>query len=194
MVLAIFDFDGTITSRDSFRHFLQYAFTKFEVYRGLVVLSPVLIAYMLGLLPANAAKQKVFAHFFQGWTSEKFASLAEKYSSVEIGKIVRPQALQRIQWHQDQGHKVVVASASIKSWLDNWCKSQAVDLVSTEIEMQNEILTGRFRTPNCRGSEKVNRLKDRFDLSEFDYVYAYGDSSGDKEILQLADEKFYRYF
>jgi phosphoserine phosphatase len=69
-----------------------------------------------------------------------------------------------------------------------------VDLVATEVEIQNNILTGRFRTPNCRGGEKVNRLKEHFDFSAIDYVYAYGNSRGDREMLELADEKFYRYF
>ena len=194
MVLAIFDFDGTITNRDSFRHFLQYSVTKSDYYRSLIFLSPVLIAYTLGLVPANVAKQKVFARFFGGWASERFGALAERYSSSEIGKIVRPEALKRIAWHQEQGHRVVVVSASISTWLHHWCRAQEVDLVSTEVEIQNNILTGRFRTPNCRGSEKVNRLKEHFDFSTIDYVYAYGNSRGDREMLELADEKYYRYF
>lgn len=194
MVLAIFDFDGTITQRDSFRHFLQFAVKKSVYYRGLILLSPVLIAYLLGFVPNYVAKQKVFAHFFGGWSAEGFGALAEEYSSSEIGKIVRPEALKRIVWHQRQGHTVVVVSASIKCWLSHWCKAQGIDLVSTEIEKKNGILTGEFRTLNCHGSEKVKRLKDRFDFSKIDYVYAYGNSSGDKEILELADEKYYRYF
>jgi HAD superfamily hydrolase (TIGR01490 family) len=194
MVLAIFDFDGTITYRDSFRHFLQYALGKSVYYRGLISLSPVLIAYVLGIVPNYAAKQRVFAHFFGGWSAENFAVLAEKYSSSHIDKIVRPEALDRIAWHRGQEHKVVVVSASLKNWLSHWCQSQGVDLISTEIEKQNEIITGRFQTPNCYGIEKVRRLKDRFDFSEIEYVYAYGNSSGDREILNLADEKFYRYF
>ncbi len=194
MVLAIFDFDGTITHRDSFRHFLQYAVKNSVYYRGLIFLSPVLIAYLLGVVPNHIAKQKVFAHFFRGWTAGDFAALAERYSASEIDKIIRPEALKRIVWHQSQEHTVVVVSASIKQWLSHWCRVQGVDLISTEIEKQNEILTGQFRTLNCHGSEKVKRLKERFDFSEIDYIYAYGNSSGDKDMLALADETYYRYF
>jgi HAD superfamily hydrolase (TIGR01490 family) len=194
MVLAIFDFDGTITYRDSFRDFLQYAVKKPAYYLGLIALSPVLIAYMLGIVPNDVAKQKVFAHFFSGWTTEDFGTLAEKYSASEIDNIIRPEALKKIVWHQRQGHTVVVVSASIKQWLSHWCRVQKVNLISTEIESQNEILTGQFRTPNCHGSEKVKRLKERFDFSRIDYIYAYGNSSGDKDMLALADEKYYRYF
>lgn len=194
MVLAIFDFDGTITYRDSFRHFLRYAFRRSVYYRGLVLLSPALIAYVLGLMPNDIAKQKVFAHFFRGWTAEDFGALTEKYSSSEIGKIIRPEALVKIEWHQKQGHKVVVVSAAITSWLNYWCTAQGVDLVATEVEEEDQVLTGKFRTPNCYGSEKVNRLKGQYDFSGIDYVYAYGDSRGDREILELADEKYYRCF
>ena len=101
MVLAIFDFDGTITNRDSFRHFLQYSVTKSDYYRGLIILSPVLIAYTLGLVPANVAKQKVFARFFGGWASERFGALAERYSSSEIGKIVRPVSSSAVVEHSE---------------------------------------------------------------------------------------------
>jgi HAD superfamily hydrolase (TIGR01490 family) len=146
------------------------------------------------LLPNHVAKQKVFAHFFRGCTAEDFAALAEKYSSSEIRKIVRPAALVRINWHQTQGHKVVVVSASITSWLSHWCTAQGVDLVATEIEEESQVLTGQFRTLNCYGREKVERLKGQYDFSEIEYVYAYGDSRGDKEMLDLADEKYYRYF
>lgn len=194
MVLAIFDFDGTISCRDSFRHFLQYAVGRPVYYRGLVLLSPTLIAYALGLLSNHVAKQKVFAHFFRGCTTEDFAALAEKYSFSEIRKIVRPAALVKIEWHQKQGHKVVVVSAAITSWLNYWCTAQGVDLVATEVEEEDQVLTGKFRTPNCYGSEKVNRLKGQYDFSGIDYVYAYGDSRGDREILELADEKYYRCF
>ena len=194
MVLAIFDFDGTITHKDSFRHFLQYAVRKSVYYRGLIVLSPVMIGYLLGLVPNNVAKQRVFAHFFGGWSTEIFGAIAEEYSSSEVGKIVRPEALKRIVWHQRQEHRVVVVLASIRSWLSRWCEAQGVDLVSTEVEEKDGILTGQFLTLNCHGGEKVNRLKGRFDFSKIDYVYAYGNSSGDKEILELADEMYYRFF
>jgi HAD superfamily hydrolase (TIGR01490 family) len=194
MVLAIFDFDGTITHKDSFRLFLQYAVKGSVYFRGLIFLSPVLIAYFLGVVPNHVAKQKVFAHFFGGWRAEDFAVLADKYSSSEVGQIIRPEAIKRIAWHQRQGHKVVVVSASIKNWLDYWCRIQGVDLIATEVEEKDELLTGRFRTPNCNGSEKVRRLKDRFDFTDIDYIYAYGNSSGDKDILELANEKFYRFF
>lgn len=89
---------------------------------------------------------------------------------------------------------MVVVLASIRSWLSRWCEAQGVDLVSTEVEEKDGILTGQFLTLNCHGGEKVNRLKGRFDFSKIDYVYAYGNSSGDKEILELADERYYRFF
>lgn len=194
MVLAVFDFDGTITRKDSFRHFLQYALNGSDYIRGLLRLSPVLIGYFLRMVSNDVAKQKVFAHFFGGWPADEFAALAQKYASSEIGNIVRPAAIVRIEWHKQRQHEVVVVSASLESWLGHWCRAQGVELISTEIEEQNGVLTGRFRTPNCYGSEKARRLKDRFDFSRIDYVYAYGDSAGDRDMLALADETYYRYF
>ncbi len=194
MILAIFDFDGTITRRDSFLHFIQFAVGKPNYYRGLFQLSPILVAFTLGFIRNDIAKQKVFSHFFNGWDATSFGALAEEYSLTEMDYIVRPNALERIAWHQRQDHKVVVVSASIKSWLDPWCRKYGIELVSTEVEICNEKLTGRFATSNCYGIEKVKRIKKRFNFEHVEYVYAYGDSAGDREVLALADEKYYKYF
>ena len=194
MVLAVFDFDGTITRKDSFRHFLQFAVRKPEYYLGLALLGPALAGYFLRLVPNDVAKQKVFAHFFGGMPAGTFRELAQEYASTRIATIVRPQAIDRIEWHRNRAHTVVVVSASLRSWLGPWCRARGVELVSTEVEEENDMLTGRFRTPNCYGSEKVRRLKERFDFSAIDYVYAYGDSAGDRDILALADEKYFRCF
>jgi phosphatidylglycerophosphatase C len=54
-------------------------------------------------------------------------------------------------------------------------------------------VTGRFLTKNCSGKEKVRRIAERYDLESFDHIYAYGDTPGDKAMLDLADEKHYRW-
>jgi phosphoserine phosphatase len=59
--------------------------------------------------------------------------------------------------------------------------------------MDGGMITGRFLTRSCSGKEKARRVRERYDLSRYEYVYAYGDNAGDRAMLDLADEKYYRW-
>ena len=194
MKLALFDFDGTITTKDSLVDFIQFAVGKPGYYAGLTKLSPMLTAYTLKLIPNDIAKERLIGHFFGEWESEKFQQLAEQYSFEKIDTIVRPEAMERVRWHQEQGDHVVIVSASMECWLTGWCKKKNIELISTQLETIDGRLTGRFATKNCYGVEKANRVKEIYNLEEYDHIYAYGDSRGDRELLALANESFYKPF
>lgn len=194
MILPFFDFDGTITTKDSLIDFVQYAVGKPIYYMGLLKLSPMLIAYTLKRIPNHIVKEKFISHFFKGWDANRFQKLAEQYSLEQIDMITRPKAIERIRWHQQQDHKVVIVSASMESWLTAWCAKNDLDLIATRLEIKDDKLTGKFVTKNCYGIEKANRVKDAYDLSQYNRIYAYGDSRGDKKLLALADETLYKPF
>ena len=194
MSLALFDFDGTITSKDSMVEFIQYAVGKKNYYLGLLKLSPILVAYKLKLYPNDRAKKKFLFHFFKDIPPQEFQMLATQYATNEIDKIVRKEAIERISWHKEQGDEVVIVSASMACWLKAWCESNEIKLIATELEISNNIFTGKFTTKNCYGEEKVNRIKSLYDIEKYSYVYAYGDSRGDRELLALGDESFYKPF
>jgi phosphatidylglycerophosphatase C len=193
MALALFDFDGTITFRDSFAGFIKYTVGPTRFYMGVTCLAPVVAGFFLGLIPAWRAKELMSIFFFWGRDVRKFEELASKYSQEELPKIVREIARKRIEWHRERGDTVVVVSASIESWLKDWCEMQGIHLIATKLEVKGERISGRFLTKNCSGREKIRRIEERFDLSGFDYIYAYGDSAGDREMLALADEGYYRW-
>ena len=192
--LALFDFDGTITTKDSLAEFIKFAVGKKLYYLGLLRLSPVLFMFVTKLLPNDVAKQKMMAYFFKGWCFDKFQTIADNYAQTEINNIIRPQALQKINWHKKQGHRVIIVSASMENWLQKWCESLEIELIATKLKVINNKITGKFLGKNCHGEEKVNRIKILLNLSTFNVIYAYGDSSGDKAMLELADTKFYRFF
>jgi HAD superfamily phosphoserine phosphatase-like hydrolase len=102
--------------------------------------------------------------------------------------------MERIQWHKAQGHKVVIVSASIACWLKPGCDRNGLELIATKLEIKEGIVTGKLLTRNCYGIEKVNRVKEKYRLDDYETIYAYGDSRGDKELLELANESFYKPF
>ncbi len=114
MRLALFDFDGTITTKDSLADFTKFAVGKANYYLGLITLSPTLTAYVLHLLPNHIAKEKFITHFFKGWDVDDFRILTDRYAHGQIDKITRFKAIEKIRWHQNQGHKIIIVSASIE--------------------------------------------------------------------------------
>lgn len=194
MKLTLFDFDGTITTDDSLLKFIRFVVGDTKFIIGLIALSPTLTLYKLKLIPNYKAKQKMLSYFFKGCSEEYFRKVANEYSLNHIDKILRPKAMEKIQWHKEQGHKAVVVSASIDCWLRPWCERNDLELIATQLEIKDSVVTGNLLTKNCYGVEKVNRIKKLYNLDDFEYIYAYGDSSGDKEMLDLAHEKNYKPF
>jgi HAD superfamily hydrolase (TIGR01490 family) len=194
MILVLFDFDGTITTDDSLIKFIRFAEGDVKTIWGIMMLSPILIAYKLGFIPNYKAKQLMLSYFFKGMDEQQFYKVAEEYSLNHIGTILRPKAMEMIAWHKEQGHQVVIVSASIECWLKPWCDKNELDLIATKIEMHDGVVTGKLLTKNCYGIEKANRVSAEYNLNDYDYIYAYGDSRGDKELLELANESFYKPF
>ena len=192
--IVFFDFDGTITTDDSLLKFIRFVVGDRRFLLGLVVLSPMLVLYKLKLIPNYKAKQYMLSWFFKGMSKDDFLKVANEYSLVHIDKILRPKAIEKINWHKNQGHKVVVVSASIEFWLRPWCEKNGLELIATKLEIKDDIVTGKLLSKNCYGVEKVNRIKEIYNLKDFEYIYSYGDSSGDKQMLELAHEKFYKPF
>lgn len=194
MKLALFDFDGTITTHDSFRDFLIFVAGKWLFMLRMLFVSHWLIAYLAHLVSNQTAKQKVAAQFFAGMSRAQFNELASQFASRKLNQILRPAAMKKILWHLQQNHRVVVVSASFADYLRFWCEQHQLELISTELEEKDGHLTGFFATPNCYGPEKVRRIREKINLADYETIYAYGDSRGDREMLEIAHEKGYRVF
>ncbi|MCK5825020.1 MAG: HAD-IB family hydrolase [Ichthyobacteriaceae bacterium] len=194
MKLALFDFDGTITKKDTLIDFIKYSVGKKAYYFGLAKMFFMLIGFKLKIIPNHKAKEKFIAHFFGGWNISEFQKKATEYSNIEIDKITFPKAIEKLNWHKQQNHKIVVVSASMECWLKPWCVKNNLDLISTQLKVVDGKVLGSFYTKNCHGQEKVNRIKKELNLNNFDEIYAYGDSSGDTEMLEFADKGFYKLF
>jgi phosphatidylglycerophosphatase C len=192
--LSLFDFDGTLTRRDSFKDFLIFAVGIRTFLTGVVPLSPWILLYLLRVISNEKAKQRVFAYFFKGWSRERFQDIGQQFARERLSHLLRPEAAARLKWHQRQNHTICVVSASFEDYLKDWCDEQGLDLIGTKAEVKNNVLTGQFATANCYGPEKLRRVKERYELGQFQTIYAYGDSRGDKELLSAAHQKFYRCF
>ena len=194
MNLAIFDFDGTLTRKDSLWEFLRFYSGYPKYILKLLVLLPVLIGYAMGIIPNWRAKQKVLMSFFSGVNKIAFQERCDAFAKEVLPKLIRPAASNRIMDHRKQGDRVVIISASPENWIRPWADHHGFEVIATRLESVEEKLTGRFQGRNCYGPEKVTRLKQYLNLEDYTTIYAYGDSKGDFELLSISDVPNYKPF
>lgn len=184
-----FDFDGTLTTRDTLLAFIRYAKGTSAFVCGFLRHAHLLVMMKLKLYPNWKAKQKLFSYFFKEMDLEVFNSLCQIFAA-ENRQLLRPKGLQLVEQVQSEGADVLIVSASIDNWVQPFFPQ--VKVLGTQIEVKDGCLTGRFLTKNCYGQEKVNRILALYpDRSDY-YLTAYGDSRGDKELLAFADEAHYQ--
>ncbi len=194
MKIAFFDFDGTITKKDSTIKFIRYLVGDIKFFIGIFFLLPFIILYMLKIISNNLIKQIIITYYFKGKDIEDVQRKAEYFSKNYLQSILREKALEKISWHKSNGHTIVIVSASIDLWLKPWCEQNGIILISTMLEVKDQIITGKTFKKNCYGLEKVKRIQELYNLSDYHYIYAYGNSRGDREMLGIASEPHYKPF
>lgn len=192
-ILALFDFDGTLTRRDTLLDFIRFYRGNVSLYRGLIQLAPTLLAFKLGFIPNWIAKERTLTHFFGGESAARFAERGTDYAKQRLPQIIRPSALRKLQELKQQQATVYVVSASAEGWIQPWCESLGLHLIATRLEVQHEKITGKIAGKNCYGPEKAQRIRELLSLAHYE-IYAYGDSRGDREMLELAHYPHYRFF
>ena len=198
--IVAFDFDGTLTTKDTLIAFIRYACGTGALILGFLRYLPLLVLMKLRLYPNYKAKQKVFSHFFKGMALEEFDALCQRFAK-DNQHLLRPQAVEAVSQALNEGAEVLIISASIDNWVRPFFNTEgfntegrSVNIIGTQIEVIDGKLTGRFLTKNCYGQEKVNRLLALHPNRTDYHLTAYGDSRGDKELLAFADASHYKPF
>ena len=183
--LFAFDFDGTLTTRDTLIAFIRYACGTPRFLLGFLLHAPLLVLMKLRLYSNGKAKQRLFSWFFRGMPIETFDALCQSFASTHR-HLLRPETVRLLQQALSEGSEVLVVSASIDNWVQPFFP--AVTVLGTQIEVIDGRLSGRFLTPNCYGQEKVRRILALHPERSAYRLTAYGDSRGDRELLAFADE------
>jgi phosphatidylglycerophosphatase C len=195
VVVAAFDFDNTLTDQDSFLPFLFYSSGFWVTSFNLFLLMPIFIAFVVGCYPRAKVKEAILTQFFKGMPYKDLEKVGHQYATEKLDDYIKPIAMQKIQWHKEQGHFCVLISAAPEFYLKKWGERHGFSAtLGTKVEvLPNGTLSGKLQGINCWGSEKVSRLNEIIGPKDYE-LYAYGDSEGDKELLALADYPFYRIF
>jgi len=192
--LVAFDFDGTLTIKDSFTAFLKWRAGPVRYAIGMARLLPAALAYLVHR-DRGRIKAQAVAEFLRGVTRPELEADAEAFAAEFGTKLLRPDALAAWRRWRAEGARLVIVSASPTFLLTPFAERLGADrLIATELGYDDEGRAGgAFATPNCRGPEKIARLKAAFG-DNMTLKAAYGDTSGDREMLAMAEIKGYRVF
>jgi phosphatidylglycerophosphatase C len=192
--IVAFDFDGTLTVGDSFTAFLAWRVDRGRHLRGLARLAPAVVAYLRhrdrGRLKAAAVRE-----FLKGVPRTVLEGEAQAFARSSAAAMLRPDALETWRRWGAEGARRVIVTASPELTVAPFARDLGADaLIGTRLALDAEgRIAGGFEGENCRGPEKVRRLREAFGPG-LRLAAAYGDTSGDREMLAIAEVGGYRVF
>lgn len=192
--IVAFDFDGTLTVRDSFTNFLKWRVGGARYAVGMARLAGAGLGYMLnrdrGRIKAAATRE-----FLRGVSRQQLEDETREFAKQCAQNLMRHDAVATFRWWREREAVTVIVTASPDIVVAPFARALGASLlIGTQLAYDaQDRVTGAFATPNCRGEEKVKRLKEHFG-EDIHLAAAYGDTAGDKPMLAIAEEKGYRVF
>ena len=197
-VVAAFDFDGTLTRRDTLIPFLVRGLGWPRLLFAFVKCAPWLAGYALRWVANDVAKAQLLRSALAGRSVAEIEGWTTQWLAKDFPGQLQDWTMARLAWHKGAGHCCVIVSASPNVYLERAAAQLGFDgLICTELQVVSGTLTGKMQTPNCHGEQKVLRLRswlaERFGASlDGVALYAYGDTSGDLPLLRMAQHAWYR--
>jgi phosphatidylglycerophosphatase C len=192
-VVAAFDFDGTLTRSDSVVPFLKRMSGGYPRLVGALIRRATRIVPAAARRDRDRLKQLATEGVLRGVPSSRIAAVADAHAAAIVERGLRDDTVARLRWHVDAAHLVVIVSASYENYVRGVAHQLgATDVIATRLEIGADgRCTGRLLGDNCRGAEKLRRLdawlaERELGRSEIE-LWAYGDSAGDRELLDAAD-------
>lgn len=193
--ITVFDFDGTITTDDTFRLFLRYYAGTPKWALNILLLLPIFAGYGLKIIDRTQAKIHVTRRFFKGAPVAHLNQRAKDFAKEVIPSLIRPQAQACLDSKKNSGESLYICSASIAPYLRAWGESQNItNILATELEADGNRYTGEIKGWNIWGEGKVRRILAEFAPQPVKIIEAYGDSRGDQELLHAAEASYFRPF
>lgn len=182
--IAVFDFDGTLTSRDTLPDFIRFVFGGRRMVQGFMLFAPQIVLMKLHLMSNHAVKERLLRYFFGGMMQSELERYGRDYAERAMA-LLRDDVRCEFDAHVKNGDDVYVVSASLEEWVRPVCmKIGAKSVIGTRFDTKS----GRYASPNCYGAEKVRRFREVEPERDTYHLKAYGDSRGDKEMFAFADE------
>ncbi|MBP7973973.1 MAG: HAD-IB family hydrolase [Kaistella sp.] len=191
--LYLFDFDGTLTYKDTMFLYLKF-YNSMKFYVQFVKHIPLFVLLKLKLADAEKVKKSFISSILKGESRTKIEKKSQSFFEKYQDEIFRVNALEFINNIDRTQTESYIVSASLDIWVKPFAEKLEMKLLSTRAEFKNDIFTGNFIGKNCNGPEKVKRIIETVNERKFDKIIAFGDTSGDREMLSWADESHFEFF
>lgn len=187
--VAAFDFDGTITQRDTLAGFLSHVGGPRALTASMAAEANGLARGLRDDAERDAAKERVLGRVLAGRTEEEVTAAGLSYAKL-LPRRFRVDIAEKIRWHQRQSHELVIVSASLVYYLRPVAAELGFhDVLGVEMEVGPDgRLTGKLAGANVRAAEKERRLRAWLGTDHDGglELWAYGNSSGDDHLLAMA--------
>lgn len=193
--LAIFDIDYTITKKETLMELFKYViktdkknirFLPRAIFCGSM--------YMLKLYDERNVKEK-FLKFIDGIKEQDLAELVKNFYNHKLKTILYKDALNMIKKLKSEGYDIYLISASPEFYVNEFYNIKEVDkIIGTKFNFKNGIFMRKMEGENCKGEEKVKRLrevlkKEKIEVN-FKESYMFSDSLSDKPLLDLVGKPY----
>ncbi|MCV9389469.1 HAD family hydrolase [Reichenbachiella ulvae] len=192
--LALFDFDGTITSKDTLFEIAKFSTSKTLYWVKILSLLPIFFLMKIGIIPKSKGKETFLWVFFHGLNEETFNALCFEFCLEKLPMLLRPKAINKISELQKKNTDIYIVSASPQNWIIPWAKQLNINVLSTQLDFSNSSFTGKIKNENVNYEEKVKIIQRNIDLSQYNEILAFGDTKGDIPMLNLASSSHFRPF
>ncbi|MFL6698472.1 MAG: HAD-IB family hydrolase [Vitreoscilla sp.] len=193
-VVAVFDFDGTISERDTLVPFLVLAFGRARVAATFAALAGTGLAWLVRRTPIDEFKRRVLRRLVAGASAQRLGALGPVHARA-LAPRLRPGALERIAWHRAQGHRLVLVSSTLDVYLAHVGAQLGFDdVLCSRLESRGGLFSGELEGADCTGPEKLRRLRGLLGELDEHELHVYGDSEGDRDLLAAADHPHFRPF
>lgn len=188
----MFDFDLTLTRWDTADRFFRWLLRR-DLWRFAVILSALPVLGPLMLATSTRKWPIRFAVWVAtlGRTPACLSALAEEHiRSLPMGhdSVFLPKALEQLQAHVAQGHRVVIATGCLEPLAQALLAHAGLGHVSLVASTLRPFFGGLVRDQHCFGSNKVPMLTTRGFAPP--WAVAYTDHRADLPILELSAERF----
>ena len=189
--LALFDFDGTLTTRETFPDFMRYAVPRWRLLVGGALLAPVVFGYRRGWVAGNPTRASIVQVGLRGVQATRLRAQGDAFAREVLPGLLRPEAMEKLAWHRERGDRIVVVSGGLDVYLAPWCAAQGLELACSVLAERSGRITG-YAGVQCVGEEKVRRIRALCDPRAYAAIHAYGDTHEDMAMLAMAQHRTYR--
>jgi HAD superfamily hydrolase (TIGR01490 family) len=190
--VAVFDFDGTLSSGECGLRFFQYLLGKKHFY-GFILRNFFWNLLYLCKLRDEFALNKIISAVFKDKRLEEVAQIANNFSQEIMPRYLYEKMMQRLVWHQVQGHRCIIITRALDIYMQPWAQQVAInEMIATKLEVTGDgFFTGKIANHSFVGEKKLQALYELLGDPADYVVYAYADSDSDKYILAAADYAYW---